>query len=361
LHFPVLVHTKRIARNAEESRLTIQTSPTQYTVSRRKFLGATGALSLAALAPPTGANSAEAAPEIQKLRLLHAPALCLAPQYMAEELLRLEGFTEVEYVAAGATHGPELVAADGADLSMWDTPGTMPALDSGEVVIVVGVHAGCIEVFGNDRIKSLRDMKGKRVAMMGPRSSDFVFLSSMAAYIGIDPRKDIKWVQVGPVEDGVRAFANDEVDVLMAFVPQPQELRALKIGHVILNTTQDPPWSRYFCCSVHANRKFVAKYPIATKRALRAILKSADLCAADPKRAAAYMVAKGYEKRKSIAVEVINDLPYRRWREANPEDTIRFHALRLYEVGIIKTSPNKLVSRAVDLRFFNELKKELKA
>jgi NitT/TauT family transport system substrate-binding protein len=273
----------------------------------------------------------------------------------------LEGFTEIEYVALGEAHGPNVVAAGNADLSMWDTPGTMPALETGKVVILAGVHAGCIEVFGGERIKALRDIKGKRVGIIAYGTSDHVFLSSMAAYIGIDPRTDIRWVQVGPGEDGIRALAERQVDALMAFVPQPQELRAKHIGHVLLDTTHDQPWAQYFCCSVHANREFVTKHPIAAKRALRAILKSADLCAQDPKRAAGYMVAKGYETRPQIALEVVSSLPYRRWREANPEDTIRFYALRLHEVGMIKTSPQKLIAQSTDWRFLNELKKELKA
>jgi NitT/TauT family transport system substrate-binding protein len=57
----------------------------------------------------------------------------------------------------------------------------------------------------------------------------------------------------------------------------------------------------------------------------------------------------------------MKELPYRRWRDANPEDTLRFHALRLYEVGMIKTHPNKLIAQGTDWRFLNELKKELKA
>jgi NitT/TauT family transport system substrate-binding protein len=52
---------------------------------------------------------------------------------------------------------------------------------------------------------------------------------------------------------------------------------------------------------------------------------------------------------------------YTRWREANPEDTLRFYALRLHEVGMIKTSPEKLIAQGTDWRFLNELKKELKA
>src|SRR5215813_5007742 len=80
--------------------------------------------------------SAEPEPEISKIRFLHAPALCVAPQYLAEGLLRTEGFTDIEYVALDRAHGPNVVAAGGADISMWDTPCTMPALETGKVVIL---------------------------------------------------------------------------------------------------------------------------------------------------------------------------------------------------------------------------------
>ncbi|HMK20840.1 MAG TPA: hypothetical protein VK466_00815, partial [Terriglobales bacterium] len=121
------------------------------------------------------------------------------------------------------------------------------------------------------------------------------------------------------------------------------------------------PWSQYFCCMVGANRSFTEKNPIATKRALRALLKATDICAQDPARAARYIVEKGYEPSYGVAYEVLTQLSYRRWRETNPEDTIRFYALRLHEVGMIKTSPQKLITQGTDWRFLNELKKELKA
>jgi NitT/TauT family transport system substrate-binding protein len=56
----------------------------------------------------------------------------------------------------------------------------------------------------------------------------------------------------------------------------------------------------------------------------------------------------------------LKNLPYNRWRENDPEDTLRFHALRLHEVGMIKTNPQKLIGQATDWRFLNELKRELK-
>ena len=156
-------------------------------------------------------------------------------------------------------------------------------------------------------------------------------------------------------------FVEGKVDAFLGFPPAPQELRAKKIGRVILNTTIDRPWSQYFCCMLAGNREFVRKYPVATKKVLRAYLKATDICANDPNRAARYMVDKGHVKDFKYALEVITELPYNRWREANPEDTLRFHALRLHEVGLIKTTPQKIIAQGTDWRFLNELKRELKA
>jgi NitT/TauT family transport system substrate-binding protein len=100
---------------------------------------------------------------------------------------------------------------------------------------------------------------------------------------------------------------------------------------------------------------------VATKRALRAILKAADLCAREPERAARMVVAKGFESRYDIALEVLTGIPYEAWRNTNPEDALRFHALRLHEAGMIKSTPQKLIAQGTDWRFLNEIKKELKA
>jgi NitT/TauT family transport system substrate-binding protein len=112
---------------------------------------------------------------------------------------------------------------------------------------------------------------------------------------------------------------------------------------------------------VVASRQFATKYPIATRRSLRAMLKAADICANSPERAARYLADKGYEPRYELGLEVLRALPYGRWRDADPEDTLRFYALRLHEVGMIKTTPQKLIARNSDWRFLNELKKEMKA
>ena len=110
-----------------------------------------------------------------------------------------------------------------------------------------------------------------------------------------------------------------------------------------------------------ARRDFVREHPVATKRALRAFLKAADLCAQEPERVAKFLVSKGFGPRYEVGLEVLKSLPYNLWRQANPEDTLRFHALRLHEVGMIKSSPNQIIAEGTDWRFLNELKRELKA
>jgi NitT/TauT family transport system substrate-binding protein len=331
-------------------------------LDRRRFLSNSASLSVAALLGTAGPAFAEPPPEVKRIRLAHDIAVCYAPQYLAEAFLSLEGFTQVEWIRAPTSTALADLDSGDADMTMEATPALVYAIDRGaKFVILGGIHAGCYELFGHENVQSVRDLKGKRVSVYDTLGgSDHVLLSSMLAYVGINPNT-VTWVPDDKSGNAMQRFIDRDVDAFMGFAPQPQELRARKIGHVILNTTEDRPWSQYFCCAAVANRNFVARYPIATKRALRAYLKAADVCSKEPERVARYLVEKGFESRYEIGLEVIKSLPYARWRDANPEDTIRFHALRLHEVGMIKTHPNKLIARGTDWRFLNELKRELKA
>ena len=109
---------------------------------------------------------------------------------------------------------------------------------------------------------------------------------------------------------------------------------------------------------IAANRDFVRECPVATKRAVRAIVKSANICALEPERTARHFVDTGYAARYDYALQAMQELPYGKWREYDPEDTVPFLALRLHDIGMIKTSPNKLIAQGTDWRFIRELKKE---
>jgi len=104
----------------------------------------------------------------------------------------------------------------------------------------------------------------------------------------------------------------------------------------------------------------VRRNPVATKRAVRAILKATDVCALEPERAARTIVDRGFTKAYDYALATMKEIPYNRWREYDPEDTVRFYSLRLREVGMLKSNPQKILADGTDWRFLNELKKELK-
>jgi NitT/TauT family transport system substrate-binding protein len=274
----------------------------------------------------------------------------------------MEGFLDVSYVEMMSGSVVDTIYAGQADLTMDAAPAIVYAMDSQpSLLAVAGIHAGCFELFGNSRVNAIRDLKGKTVSVYALGGADHVLLASMLAYVGMDPRRDVNWITGDRTLDAMQLFMEGKADAFMGFPPAPQQLRAKKIGHVIVDTAQDRPWSQYFCCMLVANREFAAKNPVATKRAIRAYLKAADICAQEPERVARFMVTKGYEPKYETALDVLKSLPYRRWRDANPEDTLRFLALRLHEVDMIKSPPQKLVSGATDWRFLNEIKKELKA
>jgi NitT/TauT family transport system substrate-binding protein len=329
-------------------------------IERRAFLKGLAATGVGSVAGARPVRAAEPPPETTTLRLLRTGSICWAPQYVAEDLLKAEGFTEVTYVDFPGGPVSEFLASRRADISLNFVGPNLIRVDHGDaVVFLAGVHVGCFEVFGTERIRRIRDLKGKTVGVADLNGAEHIFLASIMANVGLDPRKDVTWA-VNPSAVSIQLLTEGKIDAFLGFPPTPQELRANKIGHVVVNSAMDRPWSQYFCCLATGSREFVRRHPIATKRALRAILKAADMCALEPERAARALVDRKYAPRFEYALQVMKELPYNKWREYDPEDTLRFYALRLHEAGMIKSSPQKLIAQSTDWRFLNELKKELK-
>ena len=329
-------------------------------IRRRDFLrGVSGAGTAALLGLRAAPAGAEAPPETKKLTLALTSSICQAPQYVAETLLKAEGFTDIRYADVAGLEA-QAVSTGAVDITLTFAGPVLLRIDAGEpLVLLGGGHVGCLELFGNERVRAIRDLKGKSVLVYATGNPAHIFLAIAMAHVGLDHRKDLTLVTRPPAE-ALRMFEEGKVDAVAVAPPIAQELRAKKIGHVIVDTAKDRPWSQYFCCMVVGNREFVRKHPIATKRAMRAILKSTDICALEPDRAARTLVDRGFAKRYDYALQTLKELPYQKWREYDPEDAVRFYALRLHEAGMIKSSPQKIIAQGTDWRFLNELKKELK-
>lgn len=330
-------------------------------ITRRDFVGGLACCgTAAALGLHADWAMAEAPPETTTIRIHDAPITCFAPAYLARELLVLDGFKDIQYIKTPLAEGPNDALAKGAvDFIMNDPPAHLVSLDAGaEVVLLAGIHTGCWELFGNDNVRTLRDLKGKTVAAP-QKSSREAFVAAMVASVGLDPNKDIQWVNHEPGVS-MKLFAEGKIDAFMGFAPEPQELRSKGVGHVILNTLTDRPWSQYFCCLAAANKSYMTKYPVATKRALRAFLKATELCIREPERAARLMVERGVADKYEYVLQSVREIGYRNWRTYDAEDTVRFWALRLREAGQIKMNPKKIMAEHTDWRFVNEIKREMK-
>jgi NitT/TauT family transport system substrate-binding protein len=331
--------------------------------TRRNFVLAAAATATAGLVwsgQRRRAQAQEAPPETTKVTLAHAPSLCHMPQYVVGELLEDEGITQVDWVVTDS--GPLLskaIASGQIDFSMHFSGPLVLLLDRGrKVTMLAGVHVGCFELFAKSGMRTIADLKGRSVGISALESSPHVFVSAMAALVGLDPTRDINWVTSADPKP-IDLFLDGKVDAFLGFPPEPQRLRAQNVGNVIVNSAQDRPWSQYFCCMLAGNPDFVRTKPIATKRMVRATLRASDLCLSAPTRVARQVVDRGFTPNYDYALQTLSDVPYGKWRDYDPEDTVRFYALRLHEAGMIKSSPDRIIADGADWRFLREVRREL--
>src|SRR5262249_27281198 len=126
----------------------------------------------------------------------------------------------------------------------------LESVDTGvPIKIIAGLHAGCTEIIASDSVRSVTDLKGRRVGVWGVNQSSYQMLSLMMSYVGLNPARDIKWIQTYTPP---QSFAEDKIEAFLATPPLPQEMRAKKLGHAIMNTTTDAPWSQQYCCMISA-------------------------------------------------------------------------------------------------------------
>jgi NitT/TauT family transport system substrate-binding protein len=329
----------------------------QIVQSRRRFLASASLAGAAGLVGLPRSPHAEPPPETTTIRLEKIfGAICQAPEFVAGELLRAEGFTDVRYV-----EGDSLLERGELDFDVSFAPMHVAAIDAGlPITVLAGLHSGCFELFANESVHSVMDLRGKRMSVQRVTSRPSLLVTIMIAYVGLDPLNDIHWL---PKQEAtsMELFIEGKTDAFLGVPPEPQELRARKIGHTIVNSTVDRPWSQYFCCTLAVTADYMTKHPVATKRALRAILKTTDLCVSAPKRVAQELVAGGFTDRYDYALQSLNDSRFDWWRDYDPEDTLRFYALRMHEAGMIKSGPQRIIAEGTDWRFLDELKRELKA
>lgn len=330
-------------------------------MSRRQFIKQSSALGAGSLLGLPGVSRAEPPPETKTITMIQCPAMCLVPQYLVSHLLRSEGFEDIRYVKLTSNQpGPQLASGE-AHFSMDAIGPFLRNVDAGlPVTALAGIHLGCYVLFVGDHIRGVRALKGKTVPVSVLDSAEHVFLSSMLAYVGIDPGKDVNWIVRTPAES-LDLLSRNEVDAYLAFPPEPQIFHDRKVGRVLVHMAIDRPWSDYYCCILTANAAYVQRFPTATKRAVRAFLKAADLCVEQPDGVARSIVDQGFAGNYDYVLRTLREIRYDAWRSYDMKNSLRFYALRLREAGMIGSLPDKLIAQGANLKFLEEVKRELKS
>src|SRR6516162_2227357 len=212
-------------------------------LSRRRFLGSTALVGITSKLPALSAPAAEPSLETTTIKLPRSPAICTMPQMIPEQLLQAEGFTNIRFVDQPPPPGSatEQLARGDVDLLVTYASTFILGLDKREAfTLLAGVHVGCFVLFGHEDVHGIAGLKGKTVGVPGFGTGPDLLLALMAAEVGLDPKKDLRWAD--PAEKSKDLFIEGKIDAYLGFPPEPQELRAKQIGRIIFDTALDRPW-----------------------------------------------------------------------------------------------------------------------
>ena len=286
----------------------------------------------------------------------------MPPSYVAGELLRAEGFADVRYVDGEATSTRRCDWRAASSDFDWNFAATFIAsIEAGAPIkVLTGLHSGCLELIANDSINSIADLRGKKVGVYSLTSSPHLLVTLMAAYVGLDPAKDIEWV----TERG-----HDPMELFVArqdrCVPRHPARAA---GTARPQDRPHDPQQRGRPAVVAVFLLHAGRHADYVSR-LSGRDQAGDAGHAQGRRSVRRRPAMrrrgawsraGSPTSYDYALQALNDVRYDRWRDFDPEDTVRFYALRMQETGLIKSSPQKIIAKGTDWRFLDELKRELK-
>ena len=332
--------------------------------NRRDFLASA---SLAATAGLLGAHrplAAEGPPETTTIRLAFTTAICFAPFDVAEEFLRAEGFTDVQYVkAAGGFSSPQMAASGDLDFGVSFAGTVVYHLDAGlPITAVSGLHAGCYELFAREPIRSIGDLKGRRVGIQTLSNERAPVRLHHGQARRARPERGHRvggaagWQRHGAVRrrqdrrvSRLSARAAGAARPRLRSRDREHAQRPAVVAVFLLHDLRQPrlgPRSSGRDQALSA-RRLQGRRPSARP---------------SPRTPRARLVDGGFAPRYDYALADDPDLPYEllariRLRRTRCAST-RFACTRR---ACSSSSPNALLAEGTDWRFLNELKRELKA
>ena len=286
-----------------------------------------------------------------KLKVAYLGLTCEAPIFVANE----KGFFKDEGLDVELVKTDWDGLRDGLGLGRFDANHTLimyllkPIEQGLDVKLTGGIHTGCLRVQAgaNTDIKTVEDLRGKRIGIPTMGSPPFLFASRVMAAHGMDPRKDVTWLMIA-ADVMELALANGQVDAVADSEPIGSILLAKGKVRTVADQAADPPYRDEYCCAAVVSGKLAARDPAAAAKVTRALLKGAKWVGENPTAAANLSVEKKYIAASAeINAQAISKLKYIPG-VARCRDSIARAAKEMQEAGLLNasTDPAELAKRA---------------
>ena len=314
-----------------------------------KLLG-TAAIA-ASLLGGCGKKSETTQATLDKVRVGYVGITCEAPIFAAVEkgFFKEEGL-DVELVKCDWKNYKDVLALGGYDITHHLVMYFLKPIEQGlDVKFTGGIHRGCLrlQVPVNSPIKSIADLKGKKIGVPGMGTPPFIFSYRVLGTKGLDASRDVTWLVYPAGELGL-ALEKGEVDAVADSEPIGSMLVSQGKVRNIADQATDLPYSEEYCCAVLGNGKFIEKNPRATAAATRALLKAAKWVETNPAAAARISVEGKYlastVDQNTFAISHLRYVP----SVEGARTAVKLAAGEMQEAGMLRADTDlaKLVERS---------------
>lgn len=276
------------------------------------------------------------------LRLIYSPSLCAAPMYIAIEngYFEDEGL-DVEQVTVDAAHVSEAIGADKVDVGMGLIGKLLQPLENGlPIKFTTGLHTGCTKLLvpGDSDIKSITDLKGKKIGVPGLADAATVVSkrSLSAAGIGVTEQNMEVEFSVYSRNDLPQALENGAVDAIALGDPTASIAEEQYGLTALIDTATDPEYKDEYCCAAFVTSKLASENPAAAAAFTRAVQKASQWVQENPDETAKIIVDKQYISGDvDFCAQILKTYNYKPSVQGG-YDALKQNAQELTEIGILK-------------------------
>ena len=276
------------------------------------------------------------------LRLIYSPSLCAAPMYIAIEngYFEDEGL-DIEQVTVDAAHVSEAIGADQVDVGMGLIGKLLQPLENGlPIKFTTGLHTGCTKLLvpGGSNIKSIADLKGKKIGVPGLADAATVVSkrSLSAAGIGVtDQNMEVEF-SVYSRNDLAQALQNGAVDAIALGDPAASIAEEQYGLTALIDTATDPEYKDEYCCAAFVTSKLAEENPKAAAAFTRAVQKASQWVQENPDETAKIITEKEYVSGDvDFCAQILKTYNYKPSVQGG-YDALKQNAQELTEIGILK-------------------------